>query len=104
MYFLLRDAADFHIARIHRDVGEVVEVAEDAYLAETGHASDETKFDVAVLCLHHRVESLHLAAVVILQFRVTDGIEQWFVVLVNKDDNLPACLIAGTFNDSFSES
>jgi len=45
-----------------------------------------------------------VAAVSVLQFWVTDRIEQGLVVLVNEDNQLLVCLIAGTFNDSFSES
>ena len=63
MEVVLGDAADVHVAVVHRDVLEVVEAAEDAELSEFGDSGQEAEADFAVAGLHHAVETLQAAAV-----------------------------------------
>ena len=48
MDFLLADAADFHVAVVHGDVHQVIQIAEHADLAELGYSREQGKADTAV--------------------------------------------------------
>ena len=57
MQFFLRYAADINVPGIHGDVIQIVQVAEDADVAELAHARDETETDAGIQRLEHREES-----------------------------------------------
>ena len=74
MYLFLCDAAYLDVPIIHRQVHEVVEVAEHAYLAELGHTCEQGETDGPIHGLQYAVEGfehvpepvLHLLVVQVL--------------------------------------
>ena len=82
----LRVAADGRVARIQRDVLEVVEAGEQADLGELAHAGDEAELDVRVAVLDDRVESAEEVAVGAGDLRRVQCVENRLVVLVDQDD------------------
>ncbi|CUP78483.1 Uncharacterised protein [Segatella copri] len=48
---------------VHRDIRQVVEVAEHANLAKLGYTGEECKLDISVLCLQYRIECFQLCTV-----------------------------------------
>ena len=66
MYLFFCDAAYLDVPIIHRQVHEVVEVAEYAYLAELGHAGQERQADIPVHALQNAVKRFQYRAVGLL--------------------------------------
>ena len=98
-HLFLRDAANSLIAGIHGDIVEVVEVVEDAHFTKLRHPCKEGKADVAVLRLKHRIESLQRSTIRILKIIVVDGLQQRFIIFVNKDNDRQASLLIRFFYD-----
>ena len=94
MHFLLADAADFHIAVVHGNVHQVVQIAEHADLSELGHSRQQGEADAAVHGLQRPVERLQGAAVLVLQGFVADGLQHGFVVFIDENHHPAACLLA----------
>ena len=99
MQLLFADAAYMAILRQHRNVYEVVQVAENAYLTELRHTGQEGKLDVGIARFQHPVEGLQRIAVLGLERIVADGLQQRFVVLVDKDDHRHACLLGSRLDN-----
>ena len=57
--FLLGNAADGSKLWVHRDVGQIVDGAEDAELRELGDSRDEGESPILVTFLDRSVEFLH---------------------------------------------
>ena len=74
MDFLLADAADFHVAVVHGDVHQVVQIAEHADLAELGHSRKQGKADAPVHGFQSSVEGFQGTAVFVLQGFIADGL------------------------------
>ncbi len=97
--FLLRHAADVRKTKIHRDVVEVVESAEDAHLPEFGDSREEGETDELILSLDDAVEALELAAERFHQFRGIDVVHYRLVVLIDEDHHLAPCLAVRRVDD-----
>ncbi|SCH53796.1 Uncharacterised protein [uncultured Bacteroides sp.] len=100
VHFLLADAADFHIAVVHGNVHQVVQIAEHADLSELGHSRQQGEADAAVHGLQRPVERLQGAAVLVLQGFVADGLQHGLVVFIDENHHPAACLLACTANHS----
>ena len=96
---LLGDTTNGSILRQYRYVNQIVQVAENAHLAEFGHARQESKTNVAVAGLQHSVECLQHATIGILQRFVANGLQQWLVILIHEDDHALAGLLKCVFDD-----
>lgn len=82
MYLLVRHAAEGLELSVHREVYQVVQVAEHADFSEFCHSRQKSEADISVLRLHYGVEGFERVAVFVLQFFVTNGLEHGFVVLL----------------------
>ena len=100
MYFLFGDAAELDIKVVHRDIIQVVQVAEYAYFTILCNPCQYRKLDVAVHGFEHTVERFQCRSESLLQLYVTDGLKHRFVVLVDKDGNTFAAFFAGTADNS----
>ena len=100
MDFLFADAADFHVAVVHGDVHQVVQIAEHADLAELGHSRKQGKADAAVHGFQCPIESFQGTAVFVLQGFVADGLKHGLIVFVDENHHTAACLLAGTADDA----
>ena len=97
--FLAGNAAYSGVGFQHRDVLQVVQVAEHADLRELRHAGEEGQLDVAVLRLADRVEGLQRVAVFLLQRGIVECLKQGLVVFVHEDGHAVARLLAGPLHD-----
>ncbi len=95
----LRDSADVRIARVHRDVLRVVQVAEHAHLAELRDPGEKAEADVSILGLHHAVEAPKHLAHPVLKLRTVKVVDDRLVILINQDDYLTAGLPVRGIND-----
>jgi len=100
MDFLLADAADFHVAVVHGDVHQVVQIAEHTDLAELGHSREQGKADAPVHGFQSSVEGFQGTAVFVLQSFIADGLKHGLVVFVDENHHTAACLLAGTADDT----
>ena len=100
MDFLFADAADFHVAVVHGDVHQVVQIAEHADLAELGHSREQGKADAPVHGFQSSIESFQGAAVFVLQGFISDGLQHGLVVLIDENHHPTACLLACTADDT----
>lgn len=92
---LIRDAADVYVAVVHRDVVQVVKVAEHADFAELGDTRQQGEADVLVHALHHAVKGFQRFAVLFLKGIVADGLKHGFVVFVYEDHHALSGLFGG---------
>ena len=67
LQFLLRDAAQCLVARIHAEVSRLVKSAEHTVLRELRHPRQQHEPEVFVRRLEHRIESLQQLTVAVLQ-------------------------------------
>ena len=91
-------SADVCIFTVERDVVEVVEVAENADLVESGHSRDEGEADILIHALQVAEEAFQDALVLLKQFDVVLYLKQRFVILVDQDSHLTSRMPVGGFN------
>ena len=85
-----RVSADRRVAPVQRDVGEIVQVREDAHLGELAHASDEREPHVGVTRLDHAIQAAQVVAVGARHLRHLQRIQDRLVILVHQHrDRLP---------------
>ena len=83
-HFLLGDAADARILIIHRDIGDIVQLAEDAELRELGDAREENEMQMGVAVLQRRVEVAHDLAHFFQTNVIMRYIQKRSIVFINK--------------------
>ena len=98
--FLFRDTANVHIPGIHGNVFQIVQVAENADVAETAYPREESKADVRILRFQYPEEAFEGIAIGIVQFLAVNGTQQGLVVLIHQDYHLLARLFASTPDDA----
>ena len=99
VYLLLRDAAESLVAFVHREVEEVVEVGENAYLPELRHPCEQGEADVLVLRFEDGIESLERGTVFGLQGFIVQRLQQGLVVFIHEDDRpLPGLFRSPPYN------
>lgn len=94
------NAAQRYISVVHRDVVQVVEVAEYAHLAELCHPREHGEPDMPVQCLEHPVERLQHVPELLLQGLVPNGLKQGLVVLVHEYCHPVPCLLMSSPDDA----
>ena len=92
-HFLLGDAADARILIIHRDIGDIVQLAEDAELRELGDAREEDEAELGLAILQWAIEVAHRVAKRIQLFLLVRHIQHRRVVFVDKHHHLLATLL-----------
>ena len=100
LQFLLRYTADTDKAAVHRDVHKIVKVAKHAHLTKLSYTRKECKSDIFVLSFQYRVECLQLVTIVLLQFLIVKGLQNRFVVFVNKNHHIASFLLGSTLYNS----
>ena len=68
--FFFCDSAEFHVLFVHRNIYQVVQVAEYTDFTELGDTCQESKFDMTVHSFQYTIESLH---------RIAEFSLKWFV-------------------------
>ena len=76
-------------------ISQVVQVAEHADLAKLCDSGEHGELYAAVHGLQCAVEAFERATVLVLQFFISYGLQQWFVILVNEDDHALTGLLVG---------
>ena len=99
MYLPQRYATHRGITVVHRDVVQIVQVAEDADLAEFRHPREESEAEVAVLRLEYGIEGLECLSEQVLKGLVVDGQQKRLVVFVDEEHHLPSCLLVCQTHD-----
>ena len=97
-------AADVGVFFSHRDILQVVEVAEDADLAELGDPREECEADVSVFGFQGAIERFQNLLVFFLEFSVADSLEKGLVIFVHQDDCPFSCRDGGASDDSCEPS
>ena len=101
MDFFITNATDFNIFFPHRNIVQVIQVTEYAYLAKLRDTCQHSKSDTAIHRLEHAVKRFQRVTVFSLQGFIADSLQQRFVVFVYKDDDTLACQLAGTVYNPF---
>ena len=86
----LRVAADRRVAPVQGEVGKVVQVREQAHLAELAHAGNEGEFHVGVARLDRPVQPAQVVAVGARDLGLVQRVQDRLVVLVHQHDHAPA--------------
>jgi len=86
--FRLGDAADGGIALVYADVGELVEVTEDADPRKLRNAGEENEAEPGVCAFEHAVETFQKEANFFVGAVVFQGLDEGPIVLVNEHDDL----------------
>ena len=73
----------------------MVQVAEDADLAELGDTGDEYELQVFIIAFQRAEEALEDCLVVLLQFVVIQHLNQWFVIFIHQHHTFLAGLFPG---------
>ena len=95
LHLLLRDTADAGVFLIKRYVLQLVEVAEDADLAELRHAGKEHELQVVVVALQGAEEPLEHGLIMLLKAVMRNGLKQRLVVLIDKHHRIAPRLLHG---------
>ena len=74
-------------------ISQVVQVAEHADLAKLRNSGEHGELYAAVHGLQCSVEAFQRAAVLLLQFFIAYGLQQWFIVFIHEDDHALTCLL-----------
>ena len=98
-HFLLGDAAYCGKIRVHGNVCQVVQFAEDADLRELGDAGEEQEMQVGVGIFQRRVEVAHDVAKLGQGLVLVNHVKHGRVVFVDKDDHFLACLFVDVANE-----
>lgn len=93
LQFLGGDSADGGISRVERDVGYVVQSAEDVDLAQFAHACEEDELQAVGVGFHHAVEVMQSLAVGGHKLRMVRHVHHRTVVLVDQHHHLLAGLL-----------
>ena len=99
MKFRIADTAELRIAVVHRNVHQVVQVAEHTHLAELRHARQHGKINRTVARLERPVKRLERVAETSLQLRVCNGLKHRLVVLINQNHHLLPRLLVRPLDD-----
>ena len=83
----VRHATDIGVGVEHRNVLQVVEIAEDAHLPELRHARQQGETDAAVHRLQYPIEGFQGRAHLFLKRLVVKGLQERLVVLVDQDNH-----------------
>ena len=94
------NAAKIEEPFIHRDVFQVVQVAEYTHFAELGNAGEQGKLNVAVPRFEHAVEGFQRQAVGVLQLFVADRLQHRLVILIHENRYPLSGLLMGTPDDT----
>ena len=100
MDFPLTDTTDFNVCVPHRNVVQVIQVTEHAYLTKLRNSRQQSKLDAAVQSLQHPVKGFQHIAKLTLQGFIADGLQHRFIILVHKDDDTLARLLTSALNNS----
>ena len=96
VHVALSISADRRVAAVQGDVGEIVQVREDAHLAELAHSRHQREPDVSVVGLDHAVQAAQVVAVGECCFRSAQYVQDRFVVLVHQHhDSSPRLPVQG---------
>ena len=98
--FRLGNAAQVVIAMVHRNVVQVVEVAEYAHLPELRNPCQKSELDVAVTTFQCSVETLESVAVLFLKLFVAYCLQHRLVVFIHEYHHIPARLFLRTADDA----
>ena len=82
-------AADRRIGGVQGQVDEIVQVGEQAHLAELAHPRDEGQLHVGITRLERPVQSAQVVAVGFCELRFVDRVQDRLVVLVHQHDHAP---------------
>ena len=80
-------AANRRIARVHRDVAQVVQPGKQADLAEFGHPGQEGEANVSVRILDHRIQIAQPVADFAGHVRRSQVVQDRLVVFIHQDDH-----------------
>ena len=99
MYFPLRHSTDRDKRFVHRNIIQIIQVTEYAYLTKLRYSCQQSELDAAVQSLQHPVKGFQHVAELTLQGFIADGLQHRFIILVHKDDDtLPRLLISALNN------
>ena len=82
MKLRITDTTEFRITVVHRDVHQVIQITEHAYLAELRHARQHGKMNRTVARLEGTVKSFECVTEFCLQFRIRNGLKHGLVILI----------------------
>ena len=74
MQLIFCDATDVGVGRKHRDVLQVVQIAEHTHLAELRYSGQECKLDVSIAGFQHPIERFQRIAIRRLQLFVANSL------------------------------
>ena len=99
MYFPLRHSTDRDKRFVHRNIIQIIQVTEYAYLTKLRNSRQQSELDAAVQSLQYPVKGFQHVAELTLQGFIADGLQHRFIILVHKDDDtLPRLLISALNN------
>ena len=93
--FFFTDATDAVVFICHRDVVQLVELAENTHLRELRDARDEDELQVVVHLLERAEEVLEPLSRQIRLFLVTYTMQDKVIILINDNDSTPTGLLVG---------
>ena len=99
MDFPFTDTTNFNVCVPHRNVVQVIQVTEHAYLTKLRNSRQQSELDAAVQSLQHPVKRFQHIAKLTLQGFIADGLQHRFIILVHKDDDTLACLLISQTDD-----
>ena len=100
-HFLLGDAADARILIIHRDIGDIVQLAEDAELRELGDAREEDEAEIRLTSLEWTKEIAHDVAELLQAVIIVGNVKKRRVIFVDEHHHLLACFLIGGHDQVF---
>ena len=100
MQFLLINATDIYILIPHRNIIQIIQIAEYTDLTEFGYSRQHTKLDAPILTLQCSVKSLQCLTIAFLKLVITYGLQHRFIIFVYKHHHPLSGLITSTLNDT----
>ena len=98
------DTADVAILFLHRDVLDIVKVAEDAEFAELGDTCEKHEPQISVGALQCAVERLEHVAELYLEIFVAYGLKHRLIVFVDENNHVTSGLLFGGFDKLLESS
>ena len=97
----ITDTTNFCILIHHGYITQVIQITEHAHLTELRHARQHGKMNEAVTRLERAIECFERVTEFCLQFRICDGLQHRFVVLIYQNHHLLPHFLRSPTNNSF---